>query len=35
MLIVYKAKNAVCQQVAETMRPLDEKDTSAEEKQRH
>jgi hypothetical protein len=35
MLIVYKAKGAVCQQVAETMQPLGEQETSAEEKQRH
>lgn len=35
MLIVYKAKGAVCEQVAETMQPLDEQETSAEEKQRH
>ncbi len=35
MLIVYRAKGAVCQQVAETMQPLGEQETSAEEKQRH
>ncbi len=27
MLIVYKAKAAVCQQAAETMQPLDEPET--------
>lgn len=32
MLIVYKAKGAVCQQVAETMQPLEEQKTNAEEK---
>lgn len=35
MLIVYKAKGAVCEQVAETMQPLDEQETSAGEKQQH
>lgn len=35
MLIVYKAKGTVCQQVAETMEPLEEQETSAEEKQQH
>jgi hypothetical protein len=35
MLMVYKAKGAVCQEVAETMQPLGEQETSAEEKQRH